>query len=81
MFDFWDHILAASHHRELVIWYFIGLEYTADLPQAAIVEWTDIVHVAFGYLPAFSPIQKNRLDQSVKQAYLGFKADGLPDAM
>ncbi len=41
----------------------------AEHPQAVIMDWADFAHVAFGYSSAFSPIQKNRLDQGVVQAY------------
>ena len=56
MFNFCDHVSAASLHVEFLVGYFIGPEYTADLSQAAIVERADLAHVALGNSPALSPI-------------------------
>ena len=57
VFNICDHVSAASLYVEFSVGDFVGPEYTADLPQTAIVERADFAHVALGYSPTLSPIQ------------------------
>ena len=43
VFNFSGHVSAASLHVEFLVGYFIGAEYTTDLPQAAIVERAHVI--------------------------------------
>lgn len=63
-------LLSSAHF--LLISLLIFLPPTADPFQAALVEWANITLVAFGYLPALSPIKQNHFDRGVLLADLVF---------
>lgn len=63
-------LLSSAHF--LLISFLIFLPPAADPFQAALVEWANFALVAFGYLPAFSPIKQNHFDRAVLLADLVF---------